>query len=251
MKSEVKSVIIILIITAIIIVAGLSMTKGNGAATSVKINKDTLLSSTTPMIYGMALPAAQTVTIVEFGDFACPACAALSPNIDKLLTEYNGKVNYGFRIIPIHGDISIKSAVAVFAAGKQGKFFEMGSKLFATQDVWTKPGGNTTDLFTGYAKEVGVADLEMFKADIASETFNKVIKQMIDRDSEQGLQMGIRSTPTLIIAGTEVQEGVGTYAGLKKIVDAQLELAKNATGTPAVVAPPLYPNATSTVPAKQ
>ncbi len=234
MNSEVKSVLIIIVITAVIIVLGLSLTKNSGVKTSVTPIADILLSTTTPMVYGLKVPAAQTVTVVEFGDFACPACAMLSPNIDQLLVDFNGYVNYGFRIIPIHGEISRSSAIAAFAAGKQGKFFEMASALFKHQDDWVAPGANTAELFLSYAKEVGVANLEMFKEDVASETFKKVINQMIDRDAQHATQMGIQSTPTLIINGTEVFPGVGTYAGLKKIVEEQLALVKNATSTPAL-----------------
>lgn len=234
MNSEVKSVLVIIVITAVIIVLGLSLTKNSGAKSTVTPIQDILVSTTTPMIYGLKVPKEQTVTVVEFGDFACPACAMLSPNIDKLLVELDGHVNYGFRIIPIHGEISRTSAVAAFAAGKQGKFFQMATALFAHQDEWIAPGANTAELYLSYAKEVGVENLEMFKEDVASETFKKVINQMIDRDAQHATQMGVQSTPTLIINGTEIFPGVGTYAGLKKIVEEQLALVKSATSTPSL-----------------
>jgi protein-disulfide isomerase len=249
MNSEVKSVVIIVIITAIIIVLGLSLTKNSGQPTTVTPIADILFSTTTPMIMGLKTPAAQRVSIVEFGDFACPACAMLSPNIKKLLTEFDGSIDFGFRIIPIHGEISRSSAIAAFAAGKQGRFFEMSTLLFEKQDEWTKPGANTAELFLGYAKEAGVENLELYKTDVASETFKKVINQMIDRDSQHATQMKIQSTPTLIINGTEVFAGVGTYEGLKKIVEAALDKNKNATTTQATVMPGTI--ATSTVPASQ
>ena len=229
MNSEIKSVSIIVIITAIIIVVGLALTKSTPKTTSVVVNGDTLVSTTTPMILGTKQPESQNVTIIEFGDFACPACAMLSPTMDKLLKEYEGSVNYGIRLIPIHGEISYKSAVAAFAAGKQGRFFEMASTLFAKQDEWTKVGADTDALFAGYATEVGVGDIAVFKSDLASETFNKVIRQMVDRDADQGRDMKIQSTPTLIIgADHKVVEGVSSYAELKKIIDDAIEAAKNA-----------------------
>ncbi len=228
MTSETKSVLIITIITAVIIVLGLSLTKNAGQATTATPIPEILVSTTTPMIYGLKVPAEQTVTVVEFGDFACPACAMLSPNINKMLTEFDGRVNYGLRIIPIHGEISRSSAIAAFAAGKQGRFFEMATILFDKQDDWTKTGANTAELFLGYAKEAGVANLEMYKADVASETFKKVINQMIDRDAEHASQMKIQSTPTLIVNGTEILNGVGTYDSLKKTVERELEKVKSA-----------------------
>ncbi len=237
MNSEVKSVAIIVVITAVIIVLGLSLTKNSGQPTLVTPIQDILVSTTTPMIYGLKAPADKTVTVVEFGDFACPACAMLSPNINKLLTEFDGYVNYGFRIIPIHGEISRSSAIAAFAAGKQGKFFEMATVLFDKQDDWVAPGANTAELFLAYAKDAGVPDLEAFKTDVASETFKKVINQMIDRDAQHATQMKIQSTPTLIINGTEVIAGVGTYESLKTAVEEQLEIIRNGTSTASTTLP--------------
>lgn len=248
MRSEIKSVVIIVIVTAIIIVVGLALTKSGPAPTSIVINKDTLVSTTTPMIYGLKVPAAQAVTVVEFGDFACPACAVLSPNIDQMTKDFDGYINYGIRLIPIHGEISYKSAVAAFAAGKQGKFFEMGSRLFEKQDEWTKPNADTATLFATYATEVGVKDLAMFKADLASETFNKVIRQMVDRDAEHARGMHIDSTPTLIINGETIVQGVSTYASLKDKIQDALDAAKNAT-TSAVITPGVPNTSGSATPA--
>ncbi len=233
MNPEAKPVIIIILITAIIIILGLSLTKDSGTATTVTPIESILVSTTTPMIYGQKGPSEQRVTIVEFGDFACPACAVLSPQINKILSEFDGYVNYGFRIIPIHGELSKNSAIAAFAAGKQGKFFEMSTILFEKQDDWTKPGANTADLFLGYAQEAGVPNMDLYKSDVASPTFQKVIGQMIDRDSQHASQMKIASTPTLIIGGTEVVSGVGSYESLKEVVAAQIEKAKNATSSQA------------------
>ncbi len=234
MNPEAKPVIIIVVITAIIITLGLSLTKNsNPAATTVTPIESILISTTTPMIYGQKVPAEQRVTIVEFGDFACPACAVLSPNINKVLSEFDGYVNYGLRIIPIHGELSKNSAIAAFAAGKQGKFFEMSTILFEKQDNWTKPGANTAELFLEYAGEAGVPNIDLYKSDVASPTFQKVIGQMIDRDSQHASQMKIASTPTLIIGGTEVVSGAGSYESLKEIVAAQIEKAKTATSSQA------------------
>ncbi len=232
MNGEVKSVVIIVIITAIIIILGLSLTKNSGQPTTVTPIADIIVSTTTPMILGQKAPKEQRVAIVEFGDFACPACAMLSPNLNRILAEFDGYVDYGFRIIPIHGEISRNSAIAAFAAGKQGKFFEMSTILFDNQDDWIKPGANTAELFLEYAKEAGVADLETYKADVASETFQKVINQMIDRDAQHATQMKIQSTPTLIINGTVVIAGVGSYDSLKQVVEAELEKNKNTQSAP-------------------
>src|SRR3954466_8312 len=71
------------------------------------------------------------VTIVEFGDFQCPACGASYPIISQLLTQYKGKVNFVFRNFPLqmHPNAPI-AAEAAEAAGAQGKFFEMYDALY-------------------------------------------------------------------------------------------------------------------------
>src|SRR6185503_20088851 len=71
------------------------------------------------------------VTIVEFTDFQCPSCAAMSPVLDEVLKTYGNKVRLVVRDFPLamHANAR-KAAEAANAANAQGKFFEYAALLF-------------------------------------------------------------------------------------------------------------------------
>lgn len=231
MNSEVKVISIILAITAVVIIGGLTLTKNKTASDNkVQVQSGSLLSTTTPIFVAGAdskTPTQATqnqsqISIVEFGDFACPACAMLAPNLKKALADYGDQVSFALRIIPIHGEESIKSAIAAYAAGEQNKFYAMAEILFANQEAWAgKNAAESRDLFIGYAKTIGL-DVNKFTSRIDSADFRVQVKSMIDVDSKDATLMNIHSTPTLIINGKTVIVGVQSTETFKKIIDAEL-----------------------------
>src|SRR3989344_7541669 len=82
------------------------------------------------------------ITVVEYGDFQCPACGAYYPVLKKLEGEFHDSLRVVYREFPlttIHAN-AWGAAVAAEAAGKQGKFWEMHDALFEDQKVWTDTG---------------------------------------------------------------------------------------------------------------
>lgn len=83
-----------------------------------------------------------TVTVEEFADFQCGACASVHPRMKELTALYGSRIKFIFRhyplAIPAH-DKAYNAAVATEAAGLQGsnKFWEMQNLLFTNQQVWT------------------------------------------------------------------------------------------------------------------
>src|SRR6266699_3668336 len=77
------------------------------------------------------------VTVVEFGDFQCPACGASYPIVEQILQDYKGKINFVFREypLPVHPNAPV-AAEAAEAAGAQGKFFDMYNLLYSNQKDW-------------------------------------------------------------------------------------------------------------------
>ncbi|MEX2012856.1 MAG: thioredoxin domain-containing protein, partial [Candidatus Levyibacteriota bacterium] len=61
------------------------------------------------------------VTLVEFGDFQCPACAASYPIVREIKAVYKDELQLVFRNFPLpsHGN-AFAAAVAAEAAGAQG-----------------------------------------------------------------------------------------------------------------------------------
>src|SRR5262249_53487653 len=67
------------------------------------------------------------VTLVEYGDYACPSCALYNPVINEVLQQYAGKVRLEYRHFPlttIHPN-AVSASVAAEAAGQQGRYWEM------------------------------------------------------------------------------------------------------------------------------
>ena len=166
------------------------------------------------------------VTVIEYGDFQCPACGAFYPIVKSLESTYAGKVRFVFRHFPlsqIHPN-ALASARAAEAAGLQGKFFEMHDKLYETQSVWGELTTNQQALFESYAQELGL-NMNKFKEDYASDQVAKII----NNDQSSGQQaFSIDSTPTFIVNGNKIKnpEGVEQFS---KVLDAEIAKSSSAT----------------------
>lgn len=174
------------------------------------------------------------IQFVEFADFECPACAMLHPSLKRIKAEYKDKIDFVFRVIPIHSN-SVLSASAVFAAREQGKMIEMHDIIFEKQEEWTKYGikpAEVSALLEKYAGEIGL-NVEQYKSDLKNNASK--YKAIIDQDSADATSMGIASTPTAIVNGKPLIRGVVTYDRLKQIIEAELNPA-----------PATIPGATST-----
>ena len=76
------------------------------------------------------------VTVVEYGDYECPYCAAAAPVLRRLVEESDGQVRLVFRNFPLadRHPYALTAALAAEAAGAQGAFWPMHDLLFARQE---------------------------------------------------------------------------------------------------------------------
>lgn len=157
------------------------------------------------------------VTLVEFGDYQCPACAAVEPVIEKIINDYKGKMTFVFRHFPLPSHQNAKiAAEAAEAAGEQGKYFEMSSLLYSRQEEWS-PLSNPIEKFTSYAKELSLTT-EKFRKSIEDYKFDSKIKA----DQTDGETLGVNSTPTFFLNGEKIVGGQ-SYDAWKKKIDALLK----------------------------
>lgn len=164
-------------------------------------------------------PVDAKVTVVEFGDFQCPACAQAAPILEKLMAEYDGRVRFVYRHFPLSQHRhAMKSAEAAEASNDQGKFWEMYQQLFTKQSEWeAMPKDKAEDTFRQYASQLGL-DLTKF-----NESFNKdTHKNKISQDSADGSSLGVNSTPTFFING-EKQINLRGYEDFKAKIEAGLK----------------------------
>jgi protein-disulfide isomerase len=162
-------------------------------------------------------PASASVTLVEYADFQCPACAAFYPVVKQLLQEpdLTGKIRYVFRHFPlknIHKNAELASRAAQ-AASIQGKFWEMHDKLFDEQRSWQ--GLSTQgarDAFMEYARVLEI-NTEWFAGDLDSAE----VAEKVEGDLEGGLRSGVNSTPTFFLNGTRMPQ-LTSYEEFKQLV---------------------------------
>jgi len=155
------------------------------------------------------------VTLIEFGDFQCPACGATYPIVQQILNAYKDDVTFVFKNypLPIHQNSRI-AAEAAEAAGAQGKFFPMYEKLYDNQKDW----GESKDpmkYFEQYAKQIKL-NVDTFKKEVADQKYEKKIQADID----DGNKVGLNATPTFYINGVEIVGGLPYDQFKQKIDDA-------------------------------
>lgn len=202
-----KIILIISVITVLIIGGGIlpvgksssPTTNGKSVSTEILVPGDALITS--GIVDSKYLPKSDiaTVTLVEFGDYVCPACGEYAPYVKKILSDFPGKVNYVFRNYPLsyHSNAPLASYAAL-AAGYQGKYWEMHDKLYSTQTVW-QDSTDPKSTFLSYANELGL-NIEQFLNDMNSQK----VSDTVNRDKKDGDKVGLRATPTFFLNGTEL-----------------------------------------------
>jgi protein-disulfide isomerase len=155
------------------------------------------------------------VTIVEFTDFQCPACAAMHPVLEEVLKSYASKVRFVVRDFPLNQhENARKAAEAANAANAQGKFFEYITLLFQRQKALDVPS------LKKYASELGL-NRTRFDAALDRDVYAAEVKH----DIEDGEMYGVGSTPTIFVNGVQLR--VLSAEGLREAID---RAAKSATG---------------------
>lgn len=156
------------------------------------------------------------VTLIEYGDFECPACAAYFPIVSLLGEEFKEGLRIAHRFFPlknIHPNAMI-AAQAAYSAGLQNKFWEMHDMLYENQKSWTNTSAK--DTFIEYAENLEL-DMEKFKEDLdASST-----KQFIENEANKATSLGVNSTPTFFLNGFKIQNP-RDYEAFKKLIQDEL-----------------------------
>jgi protein-disulfide isomerase len=156
------------------------------------------------------------ITLIEYSDFQCPACATYYPLIKKLEQEFSSQILIAYRHFPLkqHRN-SYKAAYASEAAGKQGKFWEMHDMLFEKQAEW-EALVDPLEKFRSYAQTIGL-DTTSFSTDYSSDE----IKKKVDSNFISGSNAFVNSTPTFFLNGKKMVNS-GSYDGFKSAVSAAI-----------------------------
>lgn len=130
---------------------------------------------------------AQAPLVIEYADFECPYCAAVSARLARC------EARRVFRHFPVKSSHprAWPAACAAEAAGRQGRFWEMHDLLFADPARLEDPH------LWDRARRLGL-DLERFDADRRSDA----VSARVQRDFHSGVRAGVVATPSLFCAGT-------------------------------------------------
>ena len=129
--------------------------------------------------------------LVEFADFQCPHCKKASATLKKTLAKFEDDLKIVYMDFPVNpSGISRKVAEGAACAGKQNKFWEYHDQAFAQQAELT------ADSALALAEEL----------QLDTDAFNKCLSsdfpaQHVRKAEEEGLRLGVDSTPTLFLNG--------------------------------------------------
>ncbi len=148
-------------------------------------------------------------TIVEFADYQCPHCQEASAEMDSLLKRYPDRYRLAFRNYPL-GKFpwSLQAAVAVEAAGRQGKFWQMHDSVFEHQKEMDVEGF-MPERFPAWAQAIGV-DTAKFKKDMMDPELSKLVQ----KDHYIGQINNMKQTPSFFIVPADPKGKIMMITGL-------------------------------------
>jgi len=164
------------------------------------------------------------VTVVEFGDFKCPACKAWGERVfPELVKDYvdTGKVKFSYVNVLFHGDESELGSLAAESVLKQNPnvYWDFHKELFKEQ-----PSENHDALWITQDKVLEVAnkfkgiDLEKLKLDLEKQ----IEKEELNKDSKLVEEFKVELTPSIMVNGTMLEDPFD-YEKIKSLIDKALE----------------------------
>ena len=154
------------------------------------------------------------VTVIEYSDFQCPACAAYHPLVKQVLNEFGtSTIRFVTRNFPLPGHQNADEAArAVEAAHIQGAYWKMHDVLFERQKFW-EDETSPDQKFLSYADMLGL-NTSTFMADYNSDE----VKNKVQNDIRVATGAGIDRTPTFFINGERIVNLPDSYEELKKLI---------------------------------
>ena len=194
-----KRFYLVLAAVAVVGVGALAWVLGRPSTVSIPANVSIQAADTAGFGGYVLGDTAAPVEIMEFADYQCPFCQTFAtlqmPTIKKRLIE-TGRVRWRFRDFPLQQHRHARTAAhAAACADEQGKFWPMHDRIFEGQAEWASERDATT-IFRRYATEVGL-DPAKYDACMSAARY----AGRIQASHQEGLRLGVNSTPTLFVGG--------------------------------------------------
>ena len=162
--------------------------------------------------------ATAPVVVVEYADYECPYCQQIQPVLDKLLTDYQGKVSFAFKDfpLPMHTNAQ-KAAEAAHCADAQGKYWQFHDHLFSTRQF-------EPSKLKGSAQALKL-DAKAFNLCLDSGQQAAKVKT----HAEEAQALGLPGTPAFFVNGRPINpNGTVSYETLSRLIDDELALSQRA-----------------------
>jgi protein-disulfide isomerase len=156
------------------------------------------------------------VEITEFADYQCPFCQTFAtlqmPTIEERLIK-TGRVRWRYRDFPLQQHPFARLAAhSAACADEQGKYWEQHQRIYEGQSEWAAVR-NAGPVFRNYARDSGL-DLGRYDACMKAGKY----AGRIQASYNEGVQLGVSSTPTLLVSG-RLYRGRFDSDAITKLVD--------------------------------
>src|SRR5229473_1752068 len=157
MKRYLPFIIIALVLAGAVVLASVLWRRGSPGGDS---NSTFATTTNQPALLGTNSPApgqSSPVVLEEYGDYQCPPCGQLYPELKKIEGEYGNQVQIVFHHFPLtkmHKN-ALVAAHAAEAARNQNKFWEIHDRLYRNQKEWADQD-DPRPIFISYARQLGL-----------------------------------------------------------------------------------------------
>ena len=138
------------------------------------------------------------VTLVEYGDYQCPYCAAANPVVRLLEGRYGPALSFVYRHFPlveVH-PLAATAAEAAEYAGEHGLFWEMHDAIFGNQHRLS------IQLLFAIA-----GTLQLSQLGLRNSIARSLHADRIQSDFMGGVRSGVNGTPTFFVNGRRHEGG--------------------------------------------
>lgn len=159
------------------------------------------------------------VIVEEYGDYQCPPCGQLYPQLKQLEAEYGDQIRivfHHFPLVKMHKN-ALLAAHTAEAARNQNKFWEMHDLLYRNQKEWSEQE-DARPIFESYARKLNL-NMDQFSNDLGS----NVIDQRIAADIQRGASQGVTGTPTVFLDSHLLLYESTTPDGMRRGINILLE----------------------------
>ena len=156
-------------------------------------------------------PVGAPLVLVEYADYECPYCQQVQPTLDRLETEFKGRIAFAYKDLPLpmHPHAQ-KASEASLCAGLQGKYWEYHDLLLKTK-----------------AFEVPQLKAAAGQLGLEAATFDKCLDTgeraaTVKATQDEGQKLGLQGTPSFFLNG-RFFSGNLSYEQMRQMMEDELK----------------------------